>query len=159
MKKYLKIKYLIILLVVIQLYRPTKNESTEISKNSIFTTEVVPQNVQTILKTSCYDCHSNNTVYPWYNNIAPVSWILANHVDEGKHELNFDAWGTYSEKRKNHKLKAIKKHLEEREMPLESYLWIHHDAALSKSQIKEVIDWARILNPNIDKKDTRRTQK
>jgi len=153
MKKYFKIKYLIVLLVIIQLYRPAKNSSSEISEASIFTTEIVPQEVEQILKTSCFDCHSNNTKYPWYNNIAPVSWILANHVDEGKEELNFDAWGTYSLKRKNHKLKEIKEMLEEHEMPLESYLWIHNDAKLTSDQIKTVVDWARTLNPDIDKKE------
>jgi len=158
MKKYFKLKYLIILLVIIQFYRPTKNKSTEISPNSIFTTEIVPQDVQQILKTSCFDCHSNNTNYPWYNNIAPVSWWLDNHISEGKKELNFDVWGTYSLKRKNHKLKGIKKLLEKGEMPLESYLWIHHNAKLSKSQVKTVVDWARTLNPDIDKKDERRSE-
>jgi len=156
MKKYFKLKYLIILLILIQLYRPTKNKSTEVSPNSIFTTEIVPQDVQQILKTSCYDCHSNNTVYPWYNNIAPVSWWLDNHISEGKKELNFDEWGTYSLKRKNHKLKGIKKLLEKGEMPLESYLWIHHNAKLSKSQVKTVVDWARTLNPDIDKEPVRK---
>jgi len=153
MKKYLKLKYLIILLIVIQLYRPTKNISTEVFKNNIFKTEIVPQEVQKIIKTSCFDCHSNNTKYPWYNNFAPVSWFLANHVDDGKEELNFDEWGAYSLKRKNRKLKEIKKQLEENEMPLESYLWIHGDAALTDNQIKSVIDWARVLNPDIDKKE------
>ena len=156
MKKYFKLKYFVILLVAIQLYRPAKNESTEISENSILTTEAVPQEVAKILKTSCYDCHSNNTVYPWYSNIAPVSWWLDNHVSEGKEELNFDAWGTYSLKRKNHKLKEIKEMLEDKEMPLESYLWIHDEAKLSSDQQKTIIDWARALNPDIDKKEERR---
>lgn len=159
MKKYFKLKNLLILLVLIlvliQFYRPAKNISTEISSNSILTAVVVPQEVEQILKTSCYDCHSNNTVYPWYNNIAPVSWWLDNHVKEGKKELNFDEWASYSDKRKNHKLKEIKKQTEEKEMPLESYLWIHNDAKLSDSQIKTLVDWARSLNPDIDKEEVR----
>lgn len=155
MKKIFKLKYLIILLLVIQFYRPSKNTSTEMSSKSILTAVVVPQDVEQILKTSCYDCHSNNTVYPWYNNIAPVSWWLDNHVKEGKKELNFDEWAGYPDKRKNHKLKEIKKMLEEKEMPLESYLWIHKDAKLSDTQIKTLVDWARTLNPDIDKKEVR----
>jgi len=153
MKKYLKIKYLIILLIVIQFYRPTKNISSEISKNNIFKTEIVPHEVQKTIKTSCFNCHSNNTTYPWYNNIAPISWWLANHISEGKEELNFDEWGSYSLKRKNKKLKEIKKQLEEKEMPLESYLWMHENAILSKTQTKAIIDWARTINPDIDKKE------
>jgi len=159
MKKYFKIKYLIILLIVIQFYRPTKNISTEISKNNIFKTEIVPQKIQEMLKTSCFDCHSNNTKYPWYNNIAPASWVLANHVDDGKEELNFDAWSTYSQKRKNRKLKEIKKELEGKDMPLDSYLWIHKKAELSKNQIKEIIVWARKLYPDIDKKEEKNDAK
>jgi len=157
MKKYFKLKNLLILLVLIliliQFYRPAKNISTEISSNSILTAVVVPQEVEQILKTSCYDCHSNNTVYPWYNNIAPVSWWLDHHVKEGKKELNFDEWANYTDKRKNHKLKEIKEQTEEKEMPLKSYLWIHNDAKLSDSQIKTLVDWARILNPDIDKEE------
>jgi hypothetical protein len=156
MKKFLKIKYLIILLIVIQFYRPSQNVQKITPKTNIFKVEQASEDVQDLIATSCYDCHSNNTVYPWYNKIAPVSWWLANHIDEGKEELNFDAWGTYSLKRKNKKLKEIKKQLEEREMPLESYLWIHKDAKLTQDQIKIIIDWARTLNPDIDKKEVRR---
>jgi len=154
-KKYLKIKYLIILLVVIQFYRPSQNVQETRPKTNIFLVEEASDYVKDLISTSCYDCHSNNTAYPWYNNIAPVSWLLANHVDEGKEELNFDAWGTYSLKRKNKKLKEIKEELEEKEMPLESYLWIHKDAKLSQDQVKTIIDWARTLNPDIDKKEAR----
>lgn len=153
MKKFLKIKYLIILLIVIQFYRPSQNVQKTTPKTNIFEVEQASDYVKDLISTSCYDCHSNNTVYPWYNNIAPVSWWLDHHVDEGKKELNFDAWGTYSEKRKNHKLKEIKKQLEEKEMPLESYLWIHKDAKLTEDQVKTIVDWARTLNPDIDKKE------
>jgi len=156
MKKFLKIKYLIILLIVIQFYRPSQNVQKITPKTNIFKVEQASEDVQDLIATSCYDCHSNNTVYPWYNEIAPVSWWLDNHINEGKEELNFDAWGTYSLKRKNKKLKEIKKQLEEREMPLESYLWIHKDAKLTQDQIKTIIDWARTLNPDIDKKEVRR---
>jgi len=153
MKKYLKLKYLIILLIVIQFYRPAKNVQDTRSQSNIFLVEQASQDVQDLIATSCYDCHSNNTAYPWYNNVAPISWILANHVEEGKEELNFDAWGTYSIKRRNKKLKEIKEELEAQEMPLESYLWFHKDAALTSEQIDTLIDWVRTLNPDVDKKE------
>jgi len=156
MKKYFKLKYLIFLLIAIQFYRPAKNIQKTHPKTNIFEVEQASEDVQDLIATSCYDCHSNNTAYPWYNNVAPVSWWLANHVDEGKDELNFDMWGTYSLKRKNKKLKEIKEQLEEGEMPLESYLWIHNDASLTQDQIKSIIDWARTLNPDIDKKEIRK---
>ena len=156
MKKFFKLKYLIILLVLIQLYRPSKNESEIESKTNIFVSEMVPQKVQDILKTSCFDCHSNNTVYPWYNNFAPVSWWIDDHINEGKKELNFDAWGSYSLKRRNHKLEEIKELLLKGEMPLESYLWIHNDAKLNESQINTVVDWVKVLYPDVDKKKNKK---
>ena len=90
-------KVLIVLLavfVLIQFIRPEKNQSEGISPNDISTKYAVPASVQTVLKRSCFDCHSNNTVYPWYDNIQPVSWWLANHLEEGKSERNFSEFTT-----------------------------------------------------------------
>lgn len=159
MKKFFKLKYLIVLLVLIQLYRPSKNELEIESKTNIFVSEMVPQEVQDILKTSCFDCHSNNTVYPWYNNVAPVSWWIDHHVEEAKKELNFDAWGSYSLKRRNHKLEEIKELLVKGEMPLESYLWVHKEAKLNENRINTMVDWIKVLYPDVDKKKNKKQRK
>jgi len=156
MRKYLKIRYLILLIIAIQFYRPSKNIQNKKSKTNIFEIEHASVDVQDLIETSCYDCHSNNTHYPWYAEIAPVSWWLDHHINEGKGELNFDLWGTYSEKRKRHKLKEMKEMLEEHEMPLETYLWLHKDAKLTEDQINTIIDWARALNPSIDTKEPKK---
>jgi hypothetical protein len=141
-------KILIILiaaLIVIQFFRPKKNVSTTVSQNDITTHFTVPDNVQSILKTSCYDCHSNNTIYPWYNNIQPVAWWLANHVNEGKHELNFSEFATYAPKKQFHKLNSIVDSQRDGWMPLDSYLWIHRDAILNPQQKQTLMNWADSL--------------
>ncbi len=91
MKKFFKRLFLVLLfaLIVIQFFRPAKNKSEGMSKNDITTLYAVPENVQSILKTSCYDCHSNNTVYPWYSQVQPVAWWLDGHIKDGKKDLNF----------------------------------------------------------------------
>lgn len=134
---------LIVALALLQLYRPTKNISTEVSVNAIEQHYEVPETVNQLLRTSCYDCHSNNTVYPWYNNIQPVALWLDEHVRDGKKHLNFDEFNTYSDKRKQKKFKEIAETIEENEMPLGSYTLIHQDAKLSPADKKLLIDWAR----------------
>ncbi len=132
---------ILLVLIVIQFFHPSKNQSTELLSTDITKVHNVPETVMTILKTSCYDCHSNNTVYPWYNNIQPVAWWLNNHVKEGKEHLNFSDFGSYSEKKAKHKLQEVKEVIEENEMPLTSYTIIHRDAQLNDAQKKQVIDW------------------
>ena len=123
-------------LVLIQFYRPEKNISTEQSADAIELHYNVPKNVGTILQTSCYDCHSNNTKYPWYNNVQPVASWLNSHVIDGKKHLNFDEFNAYPLDRKIKKLKEIGETLEENEMPLSSYTLIHGDAKLSDAEKK-----------------------
>jgi len=96
-----------------------------------------------VLKTSCYDCHSNSTAYPWYNNIQPVAWWLNKHVNNGKKHLNFSEFGNYDTKKANHKLDEIVETLEKNEMPLFSYVIVHQNAKLSDAQKKLVMDWAK----------------
>ena len=110
------------------------------------TTDFIPvtsanSDITGILKTSCYDCHSNQPTYPWYTNIAPVSWWIKHHIDEGSHHLNFSIWGTYSEKRKNHKLKECIEMIEEGEMPMSSYTLTHREAKLTDAQKMQLVEF------------------
>ncbi|MBK9328002.1 MAG: heme-binding domain-containing protein [Sphingobacteriales bacterium] len=132
---------ILLALIVIQFFHPVKNQDAELLSTDITKVHPVPEDVLTILKTSCYDCHSNNTVYPWYNNIQPVAWWLSNHVKEGKEHLNFSDFGSYPEKKAKHKLQEVKEAIEENEMPLTSYTIIHRNAALNDAQKKLVLDW------------------
>ena len=133
---------LLVVLVIIQFFKPDRNISSEKSTNDITNKYAVPASVQEILKTSCYDCHSNNTVYPWYANIQPVAWWLADHVNEGKKELNFSEFLTYSPKKAHHKLEEVNEMVKEGEMPLQSYTIIHQNAKLSEPQKLEIATWA-----------------
>lgn len=147
--KISKIILLILLIVFVGIqFVPTKrNQSVVIPDTDFMVVNVVPQSIYNLLQTSCYDCHSNNTSYPWYNKVQPVAWILENHIEEGKAELNFSEWDNYSKRRKKSKLKSIISQIEDDKMPLTSYTLIHRDAVLSKEQKTEIIDW-------INKKET-----
>src|SRR5690242_17718355 len=108
---------LLVILVLLQLIRPAKNKSNAPAPNDISQVVVVPADVQAILKKACYDCHSNNTYYPWYVNIQPVGLYLAHHIEEGKDELNFNEFGAYSAKRQRNKLKGIAEQIRDGAMP------------------------------------------
>lgn len=140
-----KILYLLLAaFVIIQFFKPAKNIAPQglASGNHISTKYAVPAEVEQILKTSCYDCHSNNTIYPWYANIQPVAWWLNDHVVDGKKELNFDEFATYNLRRQYHKLEEVGEQIEHDEMPLNSYTIIHQSAKLDPAQKKTLTDWA-----------------
>jgi len=139
---------LVILLVLIQLVRPEKNESKNFTED-ITTAYSVPSNVQLILQRSCYDCHSNYTSYPWYSNIQPIAGWLQHHVDEGKEHLNFSEFATYDYKKQAHKLEETAEMVESGEMPMKSYLWMHGGARLSEEDKKTLVNWSRILRAQI----------
>ena len=141
-------KVLLLLLIafgVAQFFGPDKNEGDLKSVNAFLAETNPPENVKQILKETCSDCHSDVTRYPWYNNITPVNYWLAHHVDEGKEELNFSNWVGNSVKRKDHKFEEIIEMVEAKEMPLESYTITHSEAKLSDAQIKAVVDWAQLV--------------
>jgi hypothetical protein len=150
-------KILLVLLVAfiaIQFFRPVKNINTAeaATANDISKVFPVPDNVHSILKTSCYDCHSNNTVYPWYAAIQPAAWWLQDHVDEGKKEVNFNEFATYSPRRQFKKFEEIKEQVKEDEMPLSSYTLIHRNAILSKEQGATLTAWASALQDSMKAK-------
>lgn len=133
---------LLAIVVLMQFIRPSRNENNrEEPANDITKVYPMPADVQKLLKVACYDCHSNNTQYPWYTNIQPVGWWMAHHVDEGKEELNFNEYASYSPKRQRNKLKRIREEVEEDEMPLGSYTIIHRDARLTAQQKDLLIKW------------------
>lgn len=101
----------------------------------------VPENVLGILKNSCYDCHSNNTRYPWYVNIQPLGWLMANHIKDGKADLNFSEFGTYSKRKQANKLRAIAESIKEGSMPISSYTIMHAEAKLNEENKKLIMDW------------------
>ncbi|MBN8854169.1 MAG: cytochrome C [Sphingobacteriales bacterium 50-39] len=141
--------FLVFALVVIQFIRPAENHSDKQSANDITLHYTVPDTVRAILQRSCYDCHSNNTVYPWYNKIQPVAWWLSSHIKDGKRELNFSEFASYPPAKQAKKLKNTVKEVKGEGMPLDSYLWIHKDAKLEQGQKDTLIQWANSLQQTI----------
>jgi len=135
---------LLVGLILIQFISPERNDSEDWS-NDYTTAMQVPKEVKEIIKTSCADCHSNKTEYPWYSNIAPVSWYIANHVNDGKEHLNFSEWTAYNKDQKDHIIKDLEEELEEQNMPLKSYLLIHKDAKLTQDQYNILLVWVKSL--------------
>lgn len=130
---------LVVILVLIQVVRPNMTNPPLDPARQL----VAPPQVQAILDRSCNDCHSNKTRWPWYAQLAPVSWFLADHVKDGRRELNFSEFKTYSAKKANHKLQEVCEQVEQREMPLKTYLPLHPSAQLSDADRKTLCDWTR----------------
>jgi hypothetical protein len=138
-------KILIVLLcalIAIQFIHPSSNKSGGDQPNSITKVYVIPPDVESILKKACYDCHSNNTSYPWYSNIQPVDWWLDKHIKDGKRHLNFDEFTNRKKSYQYHKMEETIEMVREGEMPLDSYLWIHNDAKLTDAEKSRLTDWA-----------------
>ena len=146
---------IIVVLILAQFLQPSnKNNGIAESATDITHTIHVPDSVLSILKQSCYDCHSNHTNYPWYNKITPVNYFLDNHVRNGKKELNYTTFGTYSYKKMARKLDETAEIIEKGNMPLHSYLWIHKDAALRDAQQKTLIDCANAAKEEVMRDST-----
>ena len=102
---------------------------------------IAPEKVSIILETSCYDCHSNETNWPWYAYVAPVSFFVAGDVNAARKHLNFSEWDKYNEKRRSKKLDGVMELVEKGVMPLSSYTFLHSDAKMNPEKIKVIKDW------------------
>ena len=134
---------IVLVLVIIQFIRPApgSNNGSVNNQNDIITDLNVPSDVAGILKTSCYDCHSNNTRYPWYAEIQPFGWLLVKHVRDGKKDLNFSEFTSYPKRRQLSKLKAIQNSIKDGSMPLSSYTLLHKEARISEAHKRLMIEW------------------
>lgn len=144
------ILFIFIVFAALQFFQPDKNNQRFDMTNDISMVVHVPDSVHNLLKTACYDCHSNQTNYPWYANIQPIGWWLKDHIEEGKSHINFHEFALVesSERfpsrvlRQDHKLEEIEEQIETDEMPLKSYTIIHRDAKLNAGQKKMLLNWA-----------------
>jgi len=140
------LKWIVIVLAIVflaaQVVRPSRANPPIDASKTIFATGRVPEDVGAILKRSCADCHSHATQWPWYSNVAPVSWLVAHDVEEGRGELNFSLWADYTPKRAEHKLEEICEMVGDGEMPLKSYLLSHPDAKLSGADRSRLCTWS-----------------
>jgi hypothetical protein len=137
--------------VLIQFIRPEKNLSAATpGSQDLIVMHQPPTEVRDLLQRACYDCHSDRTHYPWYAEIQPVGWWLADHVQEGKEHLNFSTFGGYSLKRQEHKLDEVIEMVREKEMPLASYKLTHGDARLTDAEIRTLTAWAEQVRDSIE---------
>jgi hypothetical protein len=143
---------IVIAFVAIQFIRPDRNISSQLSASDISGVISMPDTVKVILENACYDCHSNNTAYPWYVNIQPAGWWMAGHISEAKGDLNFSEFGAYEQRRQISKLEGVAAVVEEDIMPLRSYKMMHKSARLSADEKNLVIDWARQSADSISEK-------
>lgn len=134
---------LVILLVIvgIQLVRINKNNPLSDPEADFITLENPPEEVKVLLKNACYDCHSHLTVYPWYTNVAPFSWIIGKHINEGRKHLNFSTWGDYKKDKQRHKIEECVEEVKEGHMPIPNYTWMHPEAKMSEEDREKMVAW------------------
>ena len=141
---------LVIGFIVIQIF-PAQSNRGEIKSGSDFIEIVTPPpEIIKLLETSCYDCHSNHTEYPWYSYVQPSGWLLQYHIDNGKEELNFSEYGNYSDRRKHMKLESAINQIEDDEMPLFSYTLMHSEARLSEQEKKDLMDYLTAVKDKLE---------
>jgi hypothetical protein len=144
MKKWI-IRILLIVLIGIQFIPVDRtNKPTDESKTLVAMTSA-PEEVAEILETACYNCHSHNTQWPWYGYVAPVSWLLADHIDHAQGHLNMSDWAQYPADEAEHKLEEVYEEVEEGEMPLPGYVLMHGEADLSDEQKETLIAFFKSL--------------
>src|SRR5688572_8756785 len=136
---------LLILAGIMQLLQPTRNISEGPFENDISKVYAIPVDVQNVLTQKCYDCHSNNTRYPWYIHIQPIGWWMASHIKEAKDDLNFAEFKTYDAKKAAHKLEEVVEVLEDGAMPLKSYVWLHSEAKVTPEETQAINRWIESL--------------
>jgi len=124
-------------LVVIQ-FKPVTRDNPAVRNEISASPEVMA-----IITRACYDCHSNETEWPWYSHVAPISWFVAGHVAEGREHLNFSEWPAFDMDEQVHLFEEMEKEVEDKEMPLKSYLILHSDARLTPDDRQTLLRWIR----------------
>lgn len=132
---------ILILGVGMQFIPVRKNQSDELPETDFFQSVDAPIAIQKMVTASCYDCHSNNTDYPWYGRVRPLVWFLQKHIDKGKEELNFSTFQEYSDRMKREKIRSTISQIRDGKMPLKEYLWMHPEADLNEEEKKQLIEF------------------
>lgn len=144
---------LLVVLVVLQFFQIDKTNPAIDESKDFLKTQNTPDEIASIIKTSCYDCHSNESKYPWYSNVQPAGWFLKDHIDEGRRELNFSTFTDYELKRQDHKLEECIEYIEKDEMPLGSYTLVHREAALTEVQKNTLIEYFKSVRTKLNYKE------
>ncbi|NJN77288.1 MAG: heme-binding domain-containing protein [Saprospiraceae bacterium] len=131
----------VVILVLMQFKRIDKTNPEFNEAEDFITITQPPTEIATLIKNACYDCHSHQSKYPWYSNVAPASWMLEHHIEEGRQHLNFSTWATYPEKKADHKLEECVEEVEEGNMPMKPYIIMHSEAKMTDAQKTVLVEW------------------
>ncbi len=140
----------LVFLVVIQFIRPSREVPPLNPGSNFVALNNPPTEIVDLLKSACYDCHSYSTKYPWYANVAPVSWWIGNHIREGREHLNFSTWGKYPFKEQAHKAEEIAEEVGEGHMPEKAYTWMHPEARLTAAQRQQLVEYFTALRAELE---------
>lgn len=139
----------LLVFIAIQFFRPARNVSGQVLQTDISKMYSIPNPVDTLLKNACYDCHSNNTIYPWYSNVQPVGWLLARDIENGRAKINFSEFGLNSSRKQISKLQEIENRIKDGTMPLGPYQFMHKKARLTKEEKEAIIGWIQKTQDSI----------
>ncbi|MDY8137330.1 heme-binding domain-containing protein [Aquimarina sp. 2201CG5-10] len=156
----LKFKVFIVILILgilIQFYRPHKNVQKEVSANDFLVYEKAPNNVKQLFINACYDCHSNQTNYEWFDNIAPISWYIDNNIKEGVFVLNFSEWANYETIDKEIIFSAIPFNINTDRMPTPQYKILHPKAELSNNNKRNMLLWLEQVKKRFLKEESEKS--
>lgn len=141
-KKKIILVILVVVFILIQFYPSEKPSVLTDNPNDLIATNSVPENIASKLKAACYDCHSNESTFPWYASVAPTKWLVYDHINEGREELNFSNWNALSIDDKSDVLDNISTMVLEGEMPIKGYTILHSEANLSEADREAIATWA-----------------
>jgi hypothetical protein len=125
----------------IQLIRPARTNPPTDPSRTLASAAGVPHETAAVLERACRDCHSNETRWPWYSNVAPISWLVIDHVNHGRRHFNYSEWAKYERTEKERLLKALCTLPRQGEMPMPSYAWMHRDATLADADVLALCGW------------------
>ena len=126
----------------IQLVRPARTNPATDPARTLAANVAMPDDAASVLARACRDCHSNDTRWPWYSHVAPVSWFVIDHVNHGRRHFNYSDWTRYDADERERLLKNVCSLARKGEMPLASYRWMHYDARLSDEDVRALCEWA-----------------
>jgi NADH:ubiquinone oxidoreductase subunit len=141
-----------VIVIGIQFYRPAKTNPPENSAHTLDAAAQLPPEVDQILDHSCTDCHTYKTAWPWYSNVAPVSWFVISDVNDGRSHLNLSEWSAYTAEKQQRRLGEICDEVESGDMPLKQYTWMHARTTLTDAQRQAVCAWTKAEQQRITRK-------
>ena len=133
----------VFVVVGIQFVRPAKTNPVGDPAHALAAVRPIPSHVAAVFDRACRDCHSNDTRWPWYSHVAPVSWFVIDHVNHGRSHFNYSEWSRYEPEEAARLLKNVCELTRDRSMPLSSYTWMHRDARLSREDVEALCVWSR----------------